>query len=67
MDFILKLVFINQQHDLKFVFLFRKICKKYKLFSNEWLDAILNPSFFVNVHLNDFHNLRKLMCSGKLR
>src|SRR5438105_3136356 len=63
---VLSLIFLNQKHDLRFVFKFRKICKWSKSYSEEWLTDILNNSFLDNVDITVFKNLRKLQCSDAI-
>src|SRR5438132_9403249 len=53
-------VFINQRHDLVFVFKFRKICKKCKSYSEEWLTEINDYRYLMNVNVACFKNLRIL-------
>lgn len=57
------IVFCNQQHDLDFVFKFRKICKKCQKISEYWLSEILDERYLANVDITKFKNLKKLQCS----
>src|SRR5438105_8037296 len=61
---ILSFVFLNQRHDLRFVFKFRMISKRCKLFSEEWLEILDNILSVTAIDVTVFKNLKKLVCSN---
>lgn len=62
MDTVLELIFLTQSHDLSFVFKFRKVCKRWKNYSEIHLTEILEPQYLHNVDVTQFKQLKKLKC-----
>lgn len=61
-NFALSIVFLNQRHDLDFVFKFRKISKWCKSYSEEWTIEIMDYMYLQNVDVGQFKNLKKVQC-----